>query len=102
VWLCVSGCCVPLLAVPGCCRYFLDNVAGWILELDRGSGIPFEGNYSGKEGMVVEGCLHPMPSTLVQCAGRAAAWRLRTAGNQAKSPCQSQLAVLALLCVLEC
>ena len=28
-------------------RYFLDNVAGWILELDRGSGIPYEGNYSG-------------------------------------------------------
>lgn len=28
-------------------RYFLDNVAGWILELDRGMGIPFEGNYSG-------------------------------------------------------
>jgi ATP-binding cassette ChvD family protein len=27
-------------------RYFLDNVAGWILELDRGSGIPWEGNYS--------------------------------------------------------
>jgi len=27
-------------------RYFLDNVAGWILELDRGKGIPFEGNYS--------------------------------------------------------
>jgi ATP-binding cassette ChvD family protein len=35
-------------------RYFLDNVAGWILELDRGEGIPFEGNYSqwleNKEG----------------------------------------------------
>ena len=37
---------------PGCViavthdRYFLDNVAGWILELDRGQGIPFEGNYS--------------------------------------------------------
>jgi len=37
---------------PGCViavthdRYFLDNVAGWILELDRGHGIPFEGNYS--------------------------------------------------------
>ncbi len=37
---------------PGCViavthdRYFLDNVAGWILELDRGKGIPFEGNYS--------------------------------------------------------
>ncbi len=28
-------------------RYFLDNVAGWILELDRGMGIPHEGNYSG-------------------------------------------------------
>ena len=27
-------------------RYFLDNVAGWILELDRGNGIPYEGNYS--------------------------------------------------------
>ena len=28
-------------------RYFLDNVAGWILEVDRGRGIPYEGNYSG-------------------------------------------------------
>ncbi|MDP6975988.1 MAG: energy-dependent translational throttle protein EttA [Acidimicrobiales bacterium] len=28
-------------------RYFLDNVAGWILELDHGKGIPYEGNYSG-------------------------------------------------------
>src|SRR5690606_28097117 len=28
-------------------RYFLANAAGWILELDRGRGIPFEGNYSG-------------------------------------------------------
>jgi len=28
-------------------RYFLDKVAGWILELDRGEGLPFEGNYSG-------------------------------------------------------
>jgi sulfate-transporting ATPase len=28
-------------------RYFLDNVAGWILELDRGKGLPFEGNYTG-------------------------------------------------------
>src|SRR5512142_1077710 len=27
-------------------RYFLDNVAKWILELDRGAGIPYEGNYS--------------------------------------------------------
>lgn len=28
-------------------RYFLDNVAGWILELDQGKGLPFQGNYSG-------------------------------------------------------
>ena len=28
-------------------RYFLDNVAGWILELDRGRGVPYRGNYSG-------------------------------------------------------
>ena len=27
-------------------RYFLDNVAGWILELDRGRGVPFKGNYT--------------------------------------------------------
>ncbi|MCV5854969.1 ATP-binding cassette domain-containing protein, partial [Escherichia coli] len=27
-------------------RYFLDNAAGWILELDRGEGIPWEGNYT--------------------------------------------------------
>src|SRR3546814_17758194 len=29
-------------------RYFLDNVAGWILELDRGEGIPWKGNYSSR------------------------------------------------------
>jgi hypothetical protein len=37
--LLIHGC-----SLPG--RYFLDQVAGWILELDRGKGIPFEGNYS--------------------------------------------------------
>jgi len=40
-------------------RYFLDNIAGWILELDRGRGFPFKGNYSGwleqkKERLVKE------------------------------------------------
>ena len=39
-------------------RYFLDNVAGWILELDRGQGIPWEGNYSSwldqKKGRLAE------------------------------------------------
>ena len=28
-------------------RYFLDDVTSWILELDRGRGVPFQGNYSG-------------------------------------------------------
>ncbi len=41
-------------------RYFLDNVTGWILELDRGNGIPYEGNYSAylekkKKRLVQEG-----------------------------------------------
>ena len=36
---------VPVVAITHD-RYFLDNVAGWILELDRGEGIPWEGNYS--------------------------------------------------------
>ncbi|HYS05230.1 MAG TPA: energy-dependent translational throttle protein EttA [Candidatus Dormibacteraeota bacterium] len=39
-------------------RYFLDNVAGWILELDRGAGIPWQGNYSSwleqKQGRLVQ------------------------------------------------
>src|SRR5437899_11523432 len=41
-----------LAEYPGCVvavthdRYFLDNVAGWILELDKGAGIPYQGNYS--------------------------------------------------------
>lgn len=37
---------VLILGWPSPGRYFLDQVAGWILELDRGKGIPFEGNYS--------------------------------------------------------
>ena len=35
-------------------RYFLDNVTGWILELDRGRGIPYEGNYSSLAGAEAE------------------------------------------------
>jgi ATPase subunit of ABC transporter with duplicated ATPase domains len=42
-------------------RYFLDNVTGWILELDRGRGIPYEGNYTAY--------LTPRPSA---CSRRAA------------------------------
>ena len=49
--LCLAG--APLTKLPGTIiaithdRYFLDNVAGWILELDRGEGFPYKGNYSG-------------------------------------------------------
>ncbi len=37
-------------------RYFLDNVANWILEIDRGRGYPYEGNYSGPGGRSASGC----------------------------------------------
>jgi ATPase subunit of ABC transporter with duplicated ATPase domains len=37
-------------------RYFLDNVAGWILELDRGQGIPWQGNYSSWLGRRASAC----------------------------------------------
>src|SRR5947207_14344060 len=50
-------------------RYFLDNVAGWILELDRGKGIPWEGNYSS--------WLEQKQNRLAQ-EGRAEAARRRT------------------------
>ena len=42
----VQTCALPIFIAVTHDRYFLDNVAGWILELDRGQGIPFEGNYS--------------------------------------------------------
>lgn len=41
-----SYCVIASVSALPACRFFLDNVAGWILELDRGQGIPFEGNYS--------------------------------------------------------
>ncbi len=50
-------------------RYFLDNVTGWILELDRGSGIPYEGNYSAWLGQKQKRLEHE---------GRAEAARMRT------------------------
>ncbi|MGF1608580.1 MAG: energy-dependent translational throttle protein EttA [Kiloniellales bacterium] len=54
-------------------RYFLDNVAGWILELDRGQGIPFEGNYSS--------WLEQKQQRLAQ-EEKAAAGRARTLANE--------------------
>lgn len=54
-------------------RYFLDEVAGWILELDRGRGIPYEGNYSG--------WLKQKQKRLEQ-EGRQEAARMRTLSNE--------------------
>ncbi len=69
-------------------RYFLDNVAGWILELDRGHGIPYEGNYS----TWLEGKERRLRTESKQEASRQRAlkqeleWvRQNTRGRQAKS-----------------
>jgi ATP-binding cassette ChvD family protein len=56
-------------------RYFLDNVTGWILELDRGRGIPYEGNYSS--------WLHQKQKRLVQ-EGREEAARVRQLEEEAQ------------------
>jgi sulfate-transporting ATPase len=69
-------------------RYFLDNVAGWILELDRGHGIPYEGNYS----TWLDGKVRRLKTESKQEATRQKAlkpeleWvRQNTKGRQAKS-----------------
>ncbi len=54
-------------------RYFLDNVAGWILELDRGRGIPYQGNYSG--------WLEQKRARLEQRPGRRRARRARSSAS---------------------
>jgi ATP-binding cassette ChvD family protein len=69
-------------------RYFLDNVAGWILELDRGEGIPFEGNYSSwleqkKNRLAVE---EKQESKRQRALARELEWvRQNPKGRQAKS-----------------
>jgi energy-dependent translational throttle protein EttA len=69
-------------------RYFLDNVAGWILELDRGEGIPFEGNYSSwleqkKARLEVE---EKQESKRQRVLARELEWvRLNPKGRHAKS-----------------
>ncbi|MBI5463427.1 MAG: energy-dependent translational throttle protein EttA [Ignavibacteriales bacterium] len=69
-------------------RYFLDNVAGWILELDRGEGIPFEGNYSSwleqkKARLAVE---EKQVSKRQRVLDRELAWvRTNPKGRHAKS-----------------
>jgi ATP-binding cassette ChvD family protein len=69
-------------------RYFLDNVAGWILELDRGEGIPFRGNYSSwlrqkQERLAVE---EKQESKRQKALARELEWiRLNPKGRHAKS-----------------
>ncbi|MDP2626122.1 MAG: energy-dependent translational throttle protein EttA [Candidatus Rokubacteria bacterium] len=69
-------------------RYFLDNVAGWILELDRGAGIPWEGNYSSwldqkKQRLAVE---EKQESARQRTLGRELEWvRMSPRARQAKS-----------------
>ncbi len=81
-------------------RYFLDNVAGWILELDRGEGIPWEGNYSS--------WLEQKDQRLAQEASQEAArrksiekeleWvRQGTKGRQSKG--KARLARFAVVCI---
>ncbi len=69
-------------------RYFLDNVAGWILELDRGEGIPFQGNYSSwleqkRQRLSVE---EKQESKRQRALARELEWvRLNPKGRHAKS-----------------
>ncbi|MBC7543466.1 MAG: energy-dependent translational throttle protein EttA [Candidatus Sericytochromatia bacterium] len=74
-------------------RYFLDNVAGWILELHAGKGIPFEGNYSGwleqkRARLATE---EKQASQRQQTLARELDWvRMSTRGRQAKSKARVQ------------
>lgn len=69
-------------------RYFLDNVAGWILELDRGEGIPFEGNYSSwleqkQQRLAIE---EKQESKRQKSLARELEWvRMNPKGRQSKS-----------------
>src|SRR3954453_11411848 len=69
-------------------RYFLDNVAGWILELDRGRGIPFQGNYSSWLEQKQERLAHEekQSSARQRTLARELEWvRLAPRARQAKS-----------------
>ncbi|MBX3027337.1 energy-dependent translational throttle protein EttA [bacterium] len=69
-------------------RYFLDNIAGWILELDRGRGIPFEGNYSAWLGKKRERLEHEekQASARQRTLSRELEWiKMSPRARQAKS-----------------
>ena len=74
-------------------RYFLDNVAGWILELDRGAGIPWEGNYSSwldqkKQRLAIE---EKQESARQRTLERELEWvRMSPRARQAKSKSRLQ------------
>ncbi len=74
-------------------RYFLDNVAGWILELDRGAGIPWEGNYSSwldqkKQRLAIE---EKQETARQRTLERALEWvRMSPRARQAKSKSRLQ------------
>ena len=80
-------------------RYFLDNVAGWILELDRGKGIPYEGNYSSwldqkRRRLAIE---EKQESSRQKMLQRELEWvqlspRARVAKNKARITAYEQLA----------
>ena len=76
----------PTNPLSGKRSYFLDNTAGWILELDRGAGIPFEGNYSEWLGaknkrLSVE---EKQQSSLRKTIEREVEWASRQAKGQQK------------------
>src|SRR6266508_82399 len=74
-------------------RYFLDNVAGWILELDRGAGIPWEGNYSSWLDQKQQRLAHEEKTDLThqRTLERELEWvRLSPRARQAKSKARLQ------------
>src|SRR3954463_9125123 len=74
-------------------RYFLDNVAGWILELDRGRGIPFQGNYSSWLEQKQERLAHEekQESARRRALARELEWvRASPTGRHAKSKARLQ------------
>ena len=71
-------------------RYFLDNVAGWILELDRGRGIPWEGNYSSWLEQKQKRLEQEEKAGGIAAAHPEARARVGLAGTQARPPGEGQ------------
>ena len=81
-------------------RYFLDNVAGWILELDRGKGLPFEGNYSSwleqkQARLAVEEKTGVGPATHARARARVGADEPEGAAGEGKARLQAYERLLA-------